>query len=74
MCFVFDVLGRGTLLFEYENSMMLIFLTFGEANRVGACGSAWERVGARGSEHKLKVSNLIQTIFRIFIYTKVNFG
>ena len=64
MCFVFDVLGRGTLLFEYENSMMLIFLTFGEANLVGA----------RGSEHKLKVSNLIQTIFRIFIYTKVNFG
>ena len=39
-----------------------------------SCGSAWERVGARGSEHKLKVSNLIQTIFRIFIYTKVNFG
>ena len=39
-----------------------------------SCGSAWERVGARGSEHKLKVSNLIQTIFRMFIYTKVNFG
>ena len=74
ICFAFDVLGPGTFLFEHENSMTLIFFTFGKSNLVGACGSAWERVGARGSGHKFKVSNLIQRIFRIFIYTIVNFG
>ena len=62
--FAFDVLGPGTFLFEHENSMTLIFFTFGKSNLVGASGSG----------HKFKVSNLIQRFFRIFIYTGVNFG